>query len=137
MTSLIHPALWGALVIAPLFTFVVVVAAASDTCLTINQRREHVVADFAGLQLTTNHLILGHRKDSERIPLVGLAVGVTQAESPEGAIVVVTITGAGSPIQRRTPLSYGASGEAQIFAVMFNRMARALKPTAAAKSTAT
>lgn len=132
MASLLHPALWGALVIGILFSFVLVVAAASDTALTIKDRREHVVAGFGGLRLTSKHLIIGGRADSERIPLAGLAVGVTQTESAAGASVVVTVTGAGRSIERREPLTYGASGEAQIFAVMFGRMTRALKPVAAA-----
>lgn len=135
MTSLLHPALWGALVLGTLLTFVFVVAAVSDTSLAIHDRREHVVASFAGLRLTADHLIIGGRKDSQRIPLEGLTVGVTQAQSAAGGTVLVTIIGEGHTIQRREPLSYGASGEAQIFAVMFNRMTRALKPAVAAVQT--
>ncbi len=132
MTSLLHPALWGALVIGTIFAFVVVVAVASDASSAVNDRRDNVVASFAGLRLTADHLIIGGRRGSQRIPLAGLTVGVSQPESAGGATVRVTITGDGYSVERGEPLSYGASGEAQVFAVVFNRMTRALQSTAAA-----
>ncbi|MCW1958842.1 MAG: hypothetical protein KIH64_009910, partial [Mycobacterium sp.] len=125
MASLLHPALWGVLVVGTLFTFVFVVAAASDTVLTFNDRREQVVASFGALRLTSKHLIVGNRKDAERIPLTGLAVAVKQMESAVGSSVVVTVMGADRPTERREPLTFGSSGEAQILAVLFGRMARA------------
>mgnify|MGYP003505680463 CR=1 FL=1 len=132
MISLLHPATLGALVIGALFIFVLVVTAASDTYLALNDRREQVVANFAGLRLTVDHVILGAGKDARRIPLAGLTVDVTQTESDDGASVLVTVAGAGHTIRRHEPLSYGASGEAAAFAVLFNMMTRSPKQAVAA-----
>lgn len=121
MASL-NPAILGALVIGVPFILLLVAAAASDKRLATNDRRERVVANFAGLRLTGDHLILGAGKNSRRIPLAGLTVDVAQTESADGASVLVTIMGAVHTIQRQEPLSYGASGQAAAFAVLFNLM---------------
>ena len=130
MTTLQNPAIWGAVIVAGLFAIVFVVAAGSDRARSVVQRREHVVASFAGLRLTSSHLIVGRPEHAERIALAGLTVGVVQTQSAAGPDVVVTVRGAGRQIECREPLSYGSGGEAQIFAVMFNRMSRAQRTAA-------
>lgn len=125
MTPFLTQAVWGALIVAGPLAMMVLVAAGCDRLGSSNDRNDRVVASFSGLRITASHLIVGHSKDTERIPLAGLAVAVRQTESASGPDVVVTILGAAHVIERREPLSYGTGGQAQIFAVMFNRMARA------------
>lgn len=124
MTSLQNPAIWAAVVVGGLVAIVFAVAVVSDKAHFRIGRREHVVASFAGLRLTPSHLIVGGPQDSERISLTGLSIGVVQTQSATGPDVVVTVRGANRRIEFREPLSYGSGGEAQIFAVMFNRMSR-------------
>lgn len=125
MTSLQNPAIWAAVVVGGLFVIAFALAVGSDKAHSRLIRREHVVASFAGLRLTPSHLIVGQPQDCERISLTGLTVGVVQTQSATGPDVVVTVRGADRLIERREPLSYGSGGEAQVFAVMFNRMSRA------------
>lgn len=132
MTSLLNPAILGALVVGGLFAVIFAISAGSDSAQSRTGRREHVLASFSGLRLTSEHLIVGQTADAERIALSGLSVGVTQTSSAAGPAVVVTVRGAGRKIERREPLSYGSGGEAQIFAVMFNRASRALQRADAA-----
>lgn len=132
-TILLSPAAWGALVVGLGLVAVFVSSATADTARSRADRRAHVVATFAGLRLTPSHLIVGN---AERIALTGLEVSVKQTESTAGPDVVVTIRGAGQLIECREPLSYGAGGEAQIFAIMFNRMTRAMVPATTASPVA-
>lgn len=131
-TLLLQPAFWGALVVGLCLAAVFVSSATSDISRSRADRHARVVASFAGLRLTPSHLIVGTRTGAEQISLTGLAVAVKQIESANGPDVVVTIRGGGQVIERRESLSYGAGGQAQIFAIMFNRMARATYPVAAA-----
>lgn len=124
MTPFLNQAVWGALIVVGPLVVMVIVAASCDRLQNFNDRHDRVVASFSGLRITASHLLVGHCKDTERIPLAGLAVAVRQTESAAGPDVVVTIRGAARVIERREPLSYGTGGQAQIFAVMFNRMAR-------------
>lgn len=136
MTTLPHPALWGALIFGLLLVAAFAVSATSDSLRIRTDRCDGVVASFAGLRLTASHLIVGQSKDAERIPLAGLSVGVKQTESAGGADVVVTVRGAGQMIERREPLSYGAGAEAQTFAIMFSRARLAMQPVAQAAAAA-
>lgn len=135
-TILLQPAFWGALILGLCLAAVFVCSAGSDLARSRADRHAHVVASFAGLRLTPNSVIVGSRTDAMQIPLLGLTVAVKQIESAAGPGVVVTIRGGGQVIERREPLSYGAGGEAQIFAIMFNRMARGMNPVTAATSIA-
>lgn len=132
-TILLSPAAWGALVVGLGLVAVFVSSATADTARSRADRHAHVVASFAGLRLTPSHLIVG---DAGRIALAGLEVAVRQTESATGPDVIVTIRGAGQVIERRAPLSYGAGGEAQIFAIMFNRITRAMAPATTVTSVA-
>lgn len=124
-TILLSPAAWGALVVGLGLVAVFVSSATVDTARSRADRHAHVVASFAGLRLTPSHLIVGQTR---RIALAGLEVAVRQIESATGPDVVVIVRGAGEVIECREPLSYGTGGEAQVFAIMFNRMTRELLP---------
>lgn len=125
MATLLHQhAFWGALVATLMFAAVFV---SSDDVPARSRSHRHarVVASFAGLRLTPSHVIVRGVTTVEQIPLTGMAVAVKQTESADGPDVVLTIRGAGRVIERREPLSACAGGEAQAFAIMFNRMLRA------------
>lgn len=130
MGSLLHPALWGALIVGLLFAGVFVAGAAVDLRSARADRQEHVLATFVGLRLTSSHLLVGNRKSPRRIALAGLSASAEETESDTGRDVMVTVHGAGSAIQYRQPASYGARGEAQIFTILLVRMSEALQPVA-------
>lgn len=130
MGSLLHPALWGALIVGLLFAAVFVAAAAVDMRSARADRQEHVLATFVGLRLTSSHLLVGNRKSPRRIPLAGLSASAEETEFDTGRGVVVTVHGAGPAIQYRQPATYGARGEAQIFTILLGRMSGALQPVA-------
>lgn len=131
MGSLLHPALWGALIVGLLFAGVFVAAAAVDMRSVRADRQEHVLATFVGLRLTSSHLLVGNRKSPRRIPLAGLSASAEETEFDTGrGVVVVTVHGAGPAIQYRQPATYAARGEAQIFTILLGRMSGALQPMA-------
>lgn len=82
-----------------------------------------------GLRLTEHHLIVGYRKGARQIPLIGLSISADWADVADVG-VRVAIRGNGQAIDRQQPYSYGASGEAQIFATMFTRLTSAVQPRA-------
>lgn len=129
MTSTLTPALCAALIVALPFVVAFTVATLRDVSLARREHAEGVLATCMGLRVTESHLIVGNRQSAMRIPLSGLTVGVESDEAEAGPAVRVTVHGAGELIERREPYSYGASGDAQIFATTLTRLSRALRPT--------
>jgi hypothetical protein len=86
-------------------------------------REDGVLMSWDDLRLTGTQLIVGLRRDAQRIPLAGLhaKVDVTSLSGKAGtAEVHLTIENAGQDIHRSQPYTYGASGGAQAFAIKFN-----------------
>jgi hypothetical protein len=82
-----------------------------------------VLMSWDDLRLTGAHLIVGSRRDAQRLPLPGLhaKVAVTGSSGPGNDDEVhLTIESAGQDIHRSQPYTYGASGGAQAFAIKFN-----------------
>jgi hypothetical protein len=94
-------------------------------CEQYQQRRDRadgVLMSWAGLRLTRSHLIVGSGRDAERLPVGALSakVDVTRSPNRPDDEVHLVITNAGADIRRRQPYSYGASGNAQMFAIKLN-----------------
>jgi hypothetical protein len=87
-------------------------------------RAENVLMSWDDLRLTPTHLIIGFRSGAQRTPLGGLTAVVDVVSSPDqpgdDGMVHMTIENAGHEIRRSQPYSYGASGNAQAFAIQFN-----------------
>jgi len=85
-------------------------------------RAEGVLMSWDDLRFTDTHLIVGSGAGAERIPLSGLSAKVAVAAAPDGPDddVHLIIENAGRDIRRSQPYSYGASGNAQAFAIRFN-----------------
>ncbi len=100
-----------------------------DATTARTEHTDEVLATFMGLRVSADQLIVGYRKAARRIPLNGLSVSVEQTESDDGRAIHVTICGAGTPIDLHQAYSYGASGEAQMFAVTVGQLVAALRST--------
>jgi hypothetical protein len=100
-------------------------------------RSDGVLASWDDLRLTPSQLIVGSRRDAERIPLDGLSATVDFTEGEGGDFVLLIIDNAGREIRRSQPYSYGSSGNAQMFAVMFNSLSGHSKPAAGMPATVT
>ena len=128
MTSTLTPALCAALFAALFaalpFAVAFVAAMLRDVSGARRDSAEGVLATCMGLRLTENHLIVGDSRSARRIALTGLTVSVES----DGSALRVAVHGAGQPIERREPYSYGASGQAQIFATTLTRLSRARQP---------
>ncbi|MFI5508989.1 hypothetical protein ACIA48_16080 [Mycobacterium sp. NPDC051804] len=87
-------------------------------------RAEGVVMSFGDLRLTDTHLIVGSGPGAERIALSGLSAKVAIATAPDrpDEEVQLTIENGGHHIRRSQPYTYGASGNAQAFAIKFNML---------------
>jgi hypothetical protein len=93
-----------------------------------SQRRrdsaENVLMSWEDLRLTPTLIIVGSRRDAQTIPLAGLTavVDVVSSQGPlcDDAIVHMAIENPSHEIRRSQPYSYGASGNAQAFAIQFN-----------------
>ena len=85
-------------------------------------RAEGVVMSFDDLRLTGTHLIVGSGPRAERIALSGLSAKVAVSAVPDqhDDEVQLIINNAGHDIRRSHPYTYGASGNAQAFAIKFN-----------------
>jgi hypothetical protein len=85
-------------------------------------RAEGVVMSFGDLRMTDTHLIVGSGADAERIALSGLSAKVAVAAVPDQPDdeVQLIIQNAAHDIRRSQPYTYGASGNAQAFAIRFN-----------------
>jgi hypothetical protein len=82
-----------------------------------------VIMSWDDLRLTGSHLLVGSRRDAQRLPLPGLHAKVAiTGSSGQGNDddVHLTIENAGQDIHRSQPYTYGASGGAQAFAIKFN-----------------
>jgi len=117
-------ALFAGLIVGLPFAATFIAAMRRDVSGARKDRAEGVLATCMGLLLTQNHLIVGNRENARRVPLTGLTVSVDSGDTA----VRVAVSGAGEVIEREEPYSYAASGEAQIFAIMFTRLSRALQP---------
>ncbi|MGO4442103.1 hypothetical protein AB4Z42_01970 [Mycobacterium sp. 2YAF39] len=112
----------GIAVFAPA-VILVVVAMVAELSQRWRDRADDVLMTWDDLRLTPSHLIVGSRRDAERIPLNGLTAIVDMVGSPgqDGVDTVhLTIENASHEIRRSQPYSYGASGNAQAFAIRFN-----------------
>lgn len=87
-------------------------------------RAEGVVMSFDDLRVTDTHLIVGAGSGAERIALSGLSakVAVTAGRDKPDEDVQLIIENAGRDIRRTQPYTYGASGNAQAFAIRFNML---------------
>lgn len=85
-------------------------------------RADGVLLSFDDLRLTRTHLIVGSGPDAPRFALAGLSATATTTGGDADELEVV-IENAGCDIRRRLPYSYGASGDAQMFAIKFNLLA--------------
>lgn len=85
-------------------------------------RAEGVVMSFDDLRLTNTHLLVGSGAGAERIALSGLSakVAVTAVPDQPDDEVQLIIKNAGRDLRRSQPYTYGASGNAQAFAIKFN-----------------
>ncbi len=79
-------------------------------------RADNVLMSWDDLRLTPSHLLVGSRRDGQRIPLRGLTAVVDIVDDT----VHMTIENLSHEIRRSQPYSYGASGNAQAFAIQFN-----------------
>ena len=118
------PAFIGALVLAVVVLMAVAVVA--EQWRRRRDRSDGVLLAWNDLRLTPTHLIVGSRRDAQRIPLTGLSARVDFAPSPgqtdDDDSVHVVIENAGLDIRRSQPYSYGSSGNAQMFAIKFNAL---------------
>ncbi len=114
---------WIIAVSVPL-AILMAVALVAEQSRRRRDRADDVLMSWDDLRLTPNHLIVGSRRDAQRIPLGGLTavVGFAGSPGPVGAddMVHITIENASHEIRRSQPYSYGASGNAQAFAIRFN-----------------
>lgn len=99
-------------------------------------RVDGVLMSWDDLRLTRSHLIVGTGRDAQRFAIRGLSAKVDVTRSPDRPDdeVHLVIRNAGRDIHRRQPYSYGASGNAQMFAIKFNLLSghpRTLSETAA------
>lgn len=87
-------------------------------------RAEGVVMSWEDLRMTDTHLIVGTGPGAERIPLSGLSAKVAVTAKPDQPDdeVQLIIKNAGRDIRRSAPYTYGASGNAQAFAIRFNML---------------
>jgi hypothetical protein len=87
-------------------------------------RADGVVMSWDDLRLTRSHLIVGAGSEADRYPIRGLSAKVDVTRSPDRPDdeVHLVIKNAGCDIRRRQPYSYGASGNAQMFAITFNML---------------
>jgi hypothetical protein len=87
-------------------------------------RVDGVLMAWDDLRLTPSHLIIGSRRDAERLPVGELSakVDVTRSPGQPNDEVHLVIKNAGADIRRRQPYSYGASGNAQMFAIKLNML---------------
>jgi hypothetical protein len=101
-----------------------VVAFVSEQCQQRRDRAEGVLMSWDDLRLTRSHLIVGSRRDAARFPIGALSakVDITRSPNRPDDEVHLVITNAGADIRRRQPYSYGASGNAQIFAIKLNML---------------
>jgi hypothetical protein len=112
----------GIAVFAPA-VILAVVAIVAEVSQRWRDRADDVLMTWDDLRLTPSHLIVGSRRDAERIPLNGLTAVVDMVGSPrqdDEDTVHLTIENASHEIRRSQPYSYGASGNAQAFAIQFN-----------------
>jgi hypothetical protein len=87
-------------------------------------RMDGVLLSWDDLRLTRSLLIVGSGRDAERFPIGGLSAKVDVTRSPDQPDdeVHLVIKNAGADIRRRQPYSYGASGNAQMFAIKLNML---------------
>jgi hypothetical protein len=85
-----------------------------------------VLMTWDDLRLTRTYLIVGSAHDAQTLPLGGLKAIVDITTSPGQAdgdqTVHLTIQNGSLGVHRSQPYSYGASGNAQTFAIMFNTL---------------
>ena len=129
------PAFIGGIVLAVVALMAVAIIA--EQWRRRQDRSDGVLASWDDLRLTRSHLILGTRRDAERIPLDGLSATVDFTDADGDDFVVVIIDNAGREIRRSQPYSYGSSGNAQMFAVMFNELSGHSKLAAGMPDTVT
>jgi len=129
------PVFIGAVVVA-----VVVLMAVAIVAEQLRRRRDRsdgVLMTWDDLRLTRSHLIVGSRRDAEQIPLAGLSAKVEFTAAGDDDNVDLVIENAGRELRRRQPYSYGSSGNAQMFAVMFNSLSGHSKPAPGMPDTVT
>jgi hypothetical protein len=87
-------------------------------------RADGVLFSWDDLRFTASHLIVGSGRDVQRFLLDGLSAKVEVIAAPEQSDdeVHLIIENADQDIRRRQPYSYGASGNAQMFAIKFNML---------------
>ena len=87
-------------------------------------RADGVVMSWEDLRMTNTHLLVGNGRDAERIALSGLKAKVAVTAKPDQPDdeVQLIIENAGRDIRRSAPYTYGASGNAQAFAIRFNML---------------
>jgi hypothetical protein len=116
-------AFWIVAVSMPL-AILMAVALLAEQSRRRRDRAENVLVSWDDLRLAPTHLIVGSRLDAQRIPLDGLTAVVdvvsSQDQARDDGMVHVTIENSGHEIRRSQPYSYGASGNAQAFAIQFN-----------------
>jgi hypothetical protein len=114
---------WIVAVSVPL-AILMAVALLAEQSQRRRDRAENVLVTWDDLRLTPTHLIVGSRRDAQRIPLGGLTAVVDVVSSPrqpgDDGMVQMTIENSSHEIRRSQPYSYGASGNAQAFAIQFN-----------------
>ena len=87
-------------------------------------RAEGVVMSWGDLRLTDTHLLVGSGPGAERIALNGFSAKVAVTALPDRPHdeVQLIIKNANRDIRRSQPYTYGASGNAQAFAIKFNML---------------
>jgi len=124
MDPKLSPVFMGALVLAVLALMGAAIVA--EQWRRRQDRFDGVLLTWDDLRLTATHLIVGSRRDAQRIPLAGLRAkvdfGAAQDHVEDGDSVHLVIENAGSDIRRSQPYSYGSSGNAQMFAIKFNAL---------------
>lgn len=114
---------WIVAICVPL-AILMAVALVSGQLQRRRDRADNVLMTWDDLRLTPTHLIVGSRRDAPRIPLSGLTAVVdivgSLDQTGEDDTVHMTIENARHEIRRSQPYSYGASGNAQAFAIQFN-----------------
>lgn len=123
MDPTLSPA-WIAALVVPMATMMTI-AYFVERGKRRRDRADGVLLTFDDLRLTRTHLLVGSGPDARRFPLTGLSATAAMSAPPGGDAdeVSVVIENAGCDIRRRLPYSYGASGDAQMFAIKFNLLA--------------
>lgn len=112
---------WIAAIAIPL-AIVMAIAFVLEQYQQRQDRVDGVLLSWDDLRLTPSHLIVGSGRGAVRLPLGGLSAKVDVTRSPDQPDdeVHLVIKNADADIRRRQPYSYGASGNAQMFAIKLN-----------------